>query len=491
MGTIAEELIEPGADYRVLIDILAAHFGERLKLTVLFGSRSRSEARSDSDHDVTSLRWPLSSAPIVQKVLVVAYHYPPADHAGTRRVTSFARYLPDLGYRPVILTTNARGSQVTDNEHLIFRASELSGLLARPYRAWQLRNLPKQQQANAAAIAADSRVSRRLNDWLIPDIHITWLPLALRKGLQLLREQPIKLIFSSSPPATSHLVALRLKQLTGLPWVADFRDGWMFEPPNPAPLKHLLRTKVESALEQRVVLGADRIVTVNQVIADDFARRYPEIAHKIVIITNGYDPSDFVALKRKVKATKLRFVHTGALSLSRAATSIAGLLTALKQLQVSMPALTNNLELLLVGQLTEIERTIIANAHLGERIRLIGSVSHQEALQWQADADALVLVTVPGTTSVTTSKLFEYLASGRPILALTGRSSAAEIIRELDAGIVVAPDDAAGIQQAIVQLHARWLADDLPTKRDPRVERYSRPRLTAELAHCFDALLAQ
>ncbi|MEI8305940.1 MAG: hypothetical protein WCF99_02630 [Chloroflexales bacterium] len=145
---------------------------------------------------------------------MLPYYYPPADHAGTRRVTAFAKYLPEAGYRPIILTTNIRGSTPSDTAQHIFRADEISSLLARPYRALRLRRMPQQQRANAAAIAADSWISRMLMACLIPDLHITWYPLAVRQGLRLLRSRPIKLLFSSSPPTTSHLVALRLKHLT-------------------------------------------------------------------------------------------------------------------------------------------------------------------------------------------------------------------------------------------------------------------------------------
>lgn len=430
-----------------------------------------------------------NSADAMRELLMLAYHYPPADHTGTRRMTAFARYLPASGYRPVVLTTNVRGTTPTDVEQRIFRASELTGLLARPYRALRLRRVSAGQRANTHVIPADSRASLLLNAWMIPDIHITWLPFAVRLGFKLLRERPIKLIFSSSPPTTSHLVALTLKRLTGLPWVADFRDGWMFEPANPAPLNSRSRMGVELALERSVVLGADRIVTVNQHIADDLRRRYPRASGRICVISNGYDPGDFAEIVRAKHTTpKLRLVHTGSFTLSRASTSIEGLITAMHELRSSDPELSRDLELVLVGQLTMSEESIIARAGLGEQVRLLGRVSHREALQRQADADLLLLVTVPGESSVTTSKLFEYLAVGRPILALTGPSSAAAIIRDLDAGVIVAPDDVAGIQAALRELHGRWRNGDLPTYVHPRVAEFSRPVLTEQLARLFNDL---
>ena len=101
----------------------------------------------------------------------------------------------------------------------------------------------------------------------------------------------------------------------------------------------------------------------------------------------------------------------------------------------------------------------------------------------------LLLVTSASAASVTTSKLFEYLASGRPVLALTGRSAAAELIEELDAGIVVAPDDVEGICRALEWFHERWRFDELPARVDPRVQRFDRRALTGNLARMFDTLV--
>lgn len=303
----------------------------------------------------------------MREILFVAYHYAPAEHAGTRRVMAFAKYLPSAGYNPVVLTTALRGRFAADAAQGIVRADELLGLLVRRYRALRLRGVPAAQRAATPVFDATTGVTRRLMGLLIPDVQITWLPLALRQGLQVIRGRPIELIFSSSPPPTAHLVALGLKRRTGLPWVADFRDGWTFEPPNPVALSSPLRRRVELALERRVVLAADRIVTVNQAIAADLARRYPGAAAKLAVIPNGYDPTDFAGLApRGERSPRMRLVHTGALTLSRADTSLAGLLEALRRLRARLPALAQDIELVLVGELAAAERALLGAAGLGE-----------------------------------------------------------------------------------------------------------------------------
>lgn len=425
------------------------------------------------------------------EVLMLSYYYPPMDFAGTRRITAFVKYLPAQGYRPVVLTSNSRGALDSDRVEGVFRAREVLDLLKQPYRALKLRHLPAERRWLAPALAAQSPLARLLHHMLIPDMLVTWYPLALRKGLKLLRQRPIQLIYSTSPCETTHLVARRLKLLTGLPWVADFRDGWMFEPPNPVRLAHPLRRSIEAMLERRVLLTADRLVTVNKTIADDFIQRYPQVAQRVMVIPNGYDPEHFAARHRGPEtASQLRIVHTGSLTFSRAQTSLTGLLAALRNLRDSFPHVSKDMTVEFIGNIAREEEHAVTLTGLDSQITLRGSVVHEEALQAQTDADVLLLVTVPGKSSVTTSKIFEYLAHGHPILALTGDSPAAELIRELDAGLVVPPDDAVAIEQALITLHSRWRAGTLTTQRNPQVAQYSRPVLTAKLAQCFSQVQA-
>lgn len=424
----------------------------------------------------------------MRELLLIAYHYPPLISTGTRRTSGFVTYLPETGYRPVVLTSQAHGRLQSDAAQLTFRADTLRSMLARAYRQLRL----GQVADSPPRVAPDSRIMQLLQHVFIPDMHVTWYPLALQRGLQLIRSRPIKLIYSTSPCETAHLIARRLKQLSGLPWVADFRDGWMFDPPTPIKFSNPLRERIELALEGRVVAAANHIVTVNQTIASDFARRYPAARPRISVITNGYDPADFVGIGPKIAAgPSLRLVHTGSLSLSRAGTSLSGLLAALQALRTSAPSIFQTLQLEFIGQLTQAEQTLLSNAGLGDQLSLVGPVAYQQAIQAQLAADVLLLVTVPGVSSVATNKLFEYLASGRPILALTGQSAAAALIREFAAGLIVEPDDGAGIEQALRNLHTRWQSGALPTHIDERVKQFSRPRLSADLARIFDQTIAE
>lgn len=422
-------------------------------------------------------------------VLIIGYYYAPVENPGTRRLAAFARYLPQYGYRPVVLTTSSYGTCTDDDVRLIFRAPDILDAAR-----WLARRVYRVQSADSGdrlspIITPDSRLSRVLEHVLIPDIHIGWVPGAVLRGRMLLRSGAFKVIFSSSPPPSAHLAALALKRLSGLPWVADLRDGWTFEPPNAITLNSPARLRIERSLERAVALNADRIVTVNRVIADDLRRRYPATTGRIAVVSNGYDSADLAGLQSYAKGERLRIIHTGSLAYSRSHTTINGFLAALERLHMQQSPVLADLDVRFVGRLSAAERDMLIRTGCRGCVTVEGPLSHRDALQRQFSADVLLLVTSASAASVTTSKLFEYLASGRPVLALTGRSAAAELIEELDAGIVVAPDDVDGICRALKWFHERWRSNKLPTRVDPCVQRFDRRNLTSELARMFDTLV--
>lgn len=425
----------------------------------------------------------------VNQTLIISYYYLPIENAGARPVIKTANYLPEFGYQPVILTTNHYGRLPDDDEKLIFRAGEILGRLKQLYRFFKMKDVPAAQQASQGLLPPGGRLERWKLNYLIPDPKVLWYLPAVRRGRQIVQSRPIRLLYSVSPPETGHLIALNLKQQTGLPWVVDFRDGWLFEPLIPARLSATWRHRLEARLEGQVMARADRVVAVNEVMAADLARRYPEQAAKLSVIPNGYDPADFANLSRPAApADRFRLVYTGSLSLSRAGTSIEGLLQALQAMQARQAPLLDHLKIEMIGNIAAAERQAIIAAGLAPYFCLSEPVPYRQALQYQLDADVLLLVITPQARGISTSKLFEYLATGRPILALSGPSVAAQLIDELEAGLVVAPDDVAGIQHALQTFYQKWQAGALPAQVRPEVARFDRRELTRQLAHIFDAL---
>jgi glycosyltransferase involved in cell wall biosynthesis len=447
---------------------------------------------------------PFAAAP-ERCVLFVAYHFPPMRSAGVERSAKFTRYLPEFGYAPKVLSTAAFGADAEDG---VIRAWEPIGLYRR------LRN--PAARANPQA-ATRTRTSGSNAGWLralkrllfVPDGQITWLPGAAWSALRALRSQPTDLIYTTSPPASSHLLGRFLKDQTGLPWVADFRDAWLYDPLDPALLTMPYRREFERRLEASVLAEADRVITATETSAEDLRHRYPHHAHKIRVITNGFDPADGTPLPEGLviddgtrvgpddvpddvvsdadPGAPLHLVHTGSFSYSHPQRTPAPLLAALRRLIDLEPVWSHRLQLTLVGELSPEEQSAATGI-----ARVVGAVDRATALGFQRRADVLLLVDHrrPWPASNAPGKLFEYLGAGKPLLALCGPGEVERIVTELDAGLCVTPDDTDAIDDALREL---WLRHE--ESRLPRVtvslEPFHRRELTRQLAACFDEVMSR
>jgi glycosyltransferase involved in cell wall biosynthesis len=235
-----------------------------------------------------------------RRVLLVAYYFPPLGGAGVQRSLKFAKYLPELGWQPTVLTCST-GMRYTQDPSLtadipaglqVERASVLE-----PWRP----------------LLRSHRLTLFLNRWLsLPDRQIGWFPLAYRKGLKWLRGGFFSAIYTTAAPYTAHLLGLRLKRATGLPWIADFRDEWTQNPslPNPSPLYR----RLNKTWERQVLTEADRVLSVSEPITEGLQKLVePTQRGKFHTLTNGYDPADFPAQSENRSSQKFTVVYTGSL----------------------------------------------------------------------------------------------------------------------------------------------------------------------------------
>lgn len=442
-----------------------------------------------------------------RSVLFVAYHFPPMRSAGVERSAKFVRYLPEFGFAPLVLSTRAFGGNADDG---VVRCWEPVGLYRRLLNpAARADPESASRTRTAGGQAGWLRAFRRV--LFVPDGQITWLPGAAWSALRALRRQPTDLIYTSSPPWSAHLLGRFLKEQTGLPWVADFRDAWLYDPLDPALLTMPYRRELERRLEASVLAEADAVIAATQITADDLRCRYPEQAHKIHIVTNGFDPGDGTPLPEGLvidAGTRvgpeagdhdealapsaepradgpLRLVHTGSFAYSHPQRTPLPLLTALRRLIELEPIWAERIQLTLVGELSPEEQSAATGV-----ARVVGAVDRATSLGYQQRADVLLVVDHlrPWPASNVPGKLFEYLATGKPVLALCGPGEVARTVTELDAGVCVAPDDVDAIDSALRDLWLRHEEGTLP-RVTASLRPYHRRELTRQLAACFDAVL--
>ena len=395
---------------------------------------------------------------------MISYLFPPLD-CGVGRQIKLAKYLPFFGWVPTVLTVNrsflrprydpSRMKEVSSSIE-IFRTHSLE---IRPLQRW----LP----------AVLNRLFGLNPKWFqLVDDFIGWLPFALYEGTKILKKRHFDLIFSTSLPSTCHLVAYFLKKKFGIPWVADFRDPWTQNPyvTYPKPI-----SRIENPIEQAVIRTADKVTTTNSYFTEGFIRKYSsEPKEKFATIIHGFDPDDFQKLETTVEQ-KFVMTYTGSFYGLRKPDTF---LKAVNDLVSKHHSLKDQLEIRFVGSAGRSVEATIHRYGLDDTVEVYGQLSHKKALEHLHNSSLLLLIT--GIRHESTAKdssgrafdefpgkLVEYLAIGKPILALaTSEGSVARIIKSTRTGIVVHPSDTEGIQKAVLDFYDLHKRGQLKIKPD-------------------------
>ncbi len=317
---------------------------------------------------------------------------------------------------------------------------------------------------------------------LIVDGQLGWYPLATRMGNKLLHQSKLEAIYSTSPPYTDHLIGYSLKKSSGLPWVADFRDPWVGNFARRPPTR--FHKYVNNKLEALVIHHADRVIVVSGEMRDDLLKRYRDIPpEKLTVITNGYDSSDFERLMPKGFSQEwMTIVYTGSFY-SRELTP-RSFLEGLELAIASGRIPRSRIQVYLVGNIGRVALDIVSTSKLKDIIHITGYLPHQESIAHLISADILLLVigASPGSEFVVTGKIFEYLAAGKPVLALVPHGAAANLIRETRSGVVVHPGDVQQISNTLVEMYTLWEQGHLTIHPDQSlIANFDRRNLTADL----------
>jgi glycosyltransferase involved in cell wall biosynthesis len=415
-----------------------------------------------------------------RSILLVAQLAPPSNLVAARRVAAMTKYLARLGHSVTVLTSIASGSGPIDGAETVVRTQD--ALTSR--LNW------RRQHFAALAGSRDEAAYKppsRLASAVVPDLGLlTWLPFALPRAVALSRSRRFDCVVTTSPPQSGHLIGLALHR-RGISWVAEFRDGWTFEPPrDPWPLR--LQRSLDERLERLVVTHADAVVAVTAPIAEDFETRLGVVAE---LITNGFDPDEAAppVSERDPLLTPDRhsFVHTGRMALSRV--TPRPLLDALRLLKQDESQVAGRLEVVFAGSLSEDEQDLLAAPDLDGTVRATGWLERPRALRLQRAADTLLLLTEGSSRrSVATGKLYEYLLARRPLLVLGEQTEAARIVAETRTGLATSAHDSAAIADALRQFveHAPAHQPD-----DGAIDRYSWASIGRQYSELIERVCAE
>jgi glycosyltransferase involved in cell wall biosynthesis len=433
-----------------------------------------------------------------KRVLMLAHHYPPVGGVSGRNVAT-ARYLPEFGYDPVVLTGPGNRDQrfVPRDE----------GMLERIGGA-------EVHRLSGPVPGERTRGRQRLDRWLerpLPWVH-WWVAEATREGRSIGGE--IDLIFASLIPYETASAAAELSRLLGKPWVADLEDPWALDEMRVAPTAvnhHVDRLRMRRSLESASAL----IMSCNEA-ASRVRRELPQWHDKLVTaIPHGFDREDYVGALPDRGDDAFRIVHTGSLHTqlgrdhrrsARARRLLGGtsldvdiltrshvfLLEAIERLAQSDPALVARVELHLAGHLTPADRELVERRPF---VRTYGQLPHSETVALARSADLLFLpmhdLPHGERAGIVPCKTYEYLATGRPILAAVPDGDARDLLGQFERVTLCRPADVAAMAEAI---RARAAGDgarpDAAAPDDPELRGLERRRLTRRIADVLDDVAA-
>ena len=444
-----------------------------------------------------------------QRMLFIAYHFPPSAAIGGQRVVNFARGLRAAGWSPYILTIRdqdveqldrgrvdqATGLTITKARVLptILDAALAVARLLRGRRGSRAVTLPEDAAPTVGAPAAEEGIARQFRRYALsmlalPDLQRGWILPAAFRAIQTIRRERITWIMTSCPPYSVHLIGLIVKLITGVRWVADFRDPWMTTGSKRLYPTSALSKKIEGWLERLVMERAD-VVTFN---VDRLRRAYQgRYAHvpteKFVFIPNGIAGSAGAITPAK-KYDTFTLSYTGALYVGRSAEPI---FQAIARLIENGSITAEAVRVKLVGQCREMNgvptSTVVSRYGLDSIVDVIDPVPQKEAQQIIRQSH-LALLLAPNLPYQIPAKVYDYLGAGTPILAIAEEGGTADLIRETDFGKAFPSEDVAGIAQVIYQEFTARGADS--PNHASVLARFDVKRITADLLAQLDSVEA-
>jgi len=317
----------------------------------------------------------------------------------------------------------------------------------------------------------------------IPDLKFLWIRPSVFYLRRYLEQNRVDAIVSTGPPHSMHLIARRVSKITGIPWLADFRDPWT----NVFNFKYLrytsLVTAIHKRLEKRVVKGADIVVTVTETIANEYRELAPE--QRVEVVTNGFDSSDFSKTDIHVEEG-FTITYTGLL----VPTQNPSVLWKVLGERVKEQQFAKNLKLRMIGNIDSSVLEEIKENGLEENLIKMDYIPHNEVVLWQQKARVLLLSggDEPESKGILTGKLFEYMATRRPILGFGPKGGEMDrVLEESNAGGMFDFDDYEGVSEWIDSQYRLYVDGAIPVI-ESNIAKYSRKELTAQIASLLDEL---
>ena len=421
----------------------------------------------------------------MEKVLIITYYWPPAGGPGVQRWLKFTKYLKDFNFEPVVYVPENPHYPLTDpslEEEVPKHVEVVKNRIFEPYSLAKIFSKKDTQQISSGIISEEENqnlIEKAMlfirGNFFIPDARKFWIKPSIKFLTEYLQDNEIKTIITTGPPHSMHLIGLGLKEELNIKWLADFRDPWTTIGYHDK-LRLTENSQLEhKELERRVLHKADHIITTSFTTRSEFREM---TTTPVTVITNGYDVEN---IPKPEMDRKFTISHIGSLLSGR---NPHNLWKAMAELVAENTDFAEDFQLKLTGSIGEQVLETIRKAGLSEHLELKGYVSHREALKLQRSAQLLLLIEIDSeeTKGIIPGKIFEYMVSERPILAV-GPSGAdiKRIITETNTGKFFEYSDKEEIKAYLLASYEAFREGKLNV-HPIGLQKYSRKALTGELA---------
>ena len=434
----------------------------------------------------------------MKRVLIITYYWPPSGGSGVQRWLKMSKYLPENGWQPVIYTPEEGEYPILDpslEKDIAPEAEIIRRPIVEPYTLYKkFLGIKKSETVKAGFIKEDGKKTgwkENLAVWIrgnlfIPDARCWWVKPSVRYLKEYLKNHPVDAIISTGPPHSMHLIAMKLKEELNIPWIADFRDPWTEIDYYDELRLTKWADRKHHRLEREVLTKADKVVTVSP----DGARRLGRLGNRNVrVIYNGFDPNDD-AMTEITPSNKFSITYLGVLSKAQ---NPEKLWEAIGELAKENKDFSEDLTINLIGQIDNSVAQSIENQGLNEFVSLSSYIPHNQVPTVHRSSSLLLLLLMPDSEprakGLLTGKLFEYIASGRPILCIGPEDGdAARILKETHAGQTVSFGNKERMKETIKDYYQKYMENGLPSNECKEIEKYSRKASAGKYAQLLNRI---
>ena len=426
-----------------------------------------------------------------KKILIITYYWPPAGGPGVQRWLKFVKYLPDFGIQPIVYIPENPTYPIVD-QNLVKEVSDKAIILKQtifePYQLASFFSKNKTKKISSGIIPNQKKQSFLDKTFLwirgnlfIPDARVFWVKPSVAYLEKYIVDNNIHTIITSGPPHSLHLIGLKLKQKLDLKWIADFRDPWTTIGYHKSLRLSSFAAKKHITLENQVLNTADTIIVTSKTTKTEFQA----ITNKpIAVITNGYDTEE---VEKQTLDSKFSLAHIGSFLSERNPLILWKILVELIE---EIADFKSHLEIKLIGAVSQEVIETINQFGLNFYLNNLGYVSHREAIAHQRKSQVLLLIEINSddTKSIIPGKLFEYMVSNRPIIAIGPKDSDfSEIITNTNTGVFFDYSEKMKLKSVILDFYNQFLEGKLQSN-GVGLQNYSRRNLTEDLVQLLNKM---